>query len=267
MGKQIFYSGYTCMKRSSDIVDINKYRGRRRISDWFRRTLVLVFLVACLFSGYFFSRSSFFTVTNIEITGNTHADYESLCRLSGYAIGESIFSVSRGDAEDYLRISPWVRSARVSLKLPGTVCIEVEERTPVAFVTIGNAVVELDNTGRVLERHSSLQTASLPFISGIDVHNCGSLPGSVIDVEGLEQALSILSSLPAEATDVGEINVQNVQDIRLYLLDGTEIRIGDASDFASKYVVYSNILKDIRSNSQQSVHYIDVSIPEWPVFK
>lgn len=255
------------MAGKTDIVDIKKYRGKRRISEWLRRSLLLVFLVACLFAGYFFSRSPFFTVRSIEIIGNTNADYESLCRISGYELGKSIFNVSKGAAADYLHISPWVDSAKVRLKLPGTVIIEIKEREPVALISVDSAVITIDITGRVLSRSVKVENPSLPFITGIDMTGCGAVAGSIVDAEGISDAMAVLSDLPDDAENIGEINVSNSQDIRLYLSDDTEIRLGDSSNMKEKHLVYANILKDIRSNSAQIVHYIDVSIVEWPVFK
>lgn len=242
-----------------EITDINEYRLRRRRAGSARWVLILVFLVVCLAAGYFFARSSFFAVQEIQVLGVTQADTERIVDLSGFRVGENIFSVTKSNAASFVRAEPAVKSASVKRRLPHTVIITVEERLPVAVLSVGKALVEIDDQGRVLRRYNLVDQAELPLISGARPEPGGAMPGGYVVGQGVAEALTILRALPAEAEDIGEINVSNPQYIKLYTVSGAEIRLGDSSGFAEKYLVYSSILMDNAQNSGRVIAYIDVS--------
>lgn len=254
------------VNRQKEITDIREYRARRRRAGSTRWILLLVLLVACLFAGYFFARSDFFAVAHIEVSGNDHIASERLIELSGFQIGGSLFAVTPRYAEEWLRVEPRVKSAEVRRVWPDTVLIEVEERQPVALLNAGLVMIEIDAEGRILARYYVISEMDLPLISGVDLSETPTSAGSWIEGEGIDAALEILRSLPADAADIGEIDVANTQYIKLYTMNGTEIRLGDSTDFAAKYLAYSTILDDAQRNSDRLIHYIDVSIYTKPVF-
>ena len=255
------------MDKSREITDIGEYRIKRQRAGSARWILVLVFLIACMFAGYFFARSAFFTVQRIDVVGNATVPAERIRELSGFRVGENIFSVTVSDSEQWLLIEPGVLQARVQRKLPHRVVITVQERQPVAVMLVGSSLIEIDGTGRVLSRYSVVGNVSLPLVTGVDLSDQGTVPGSILDAEGVAAALEVLVSLPEDAHGIGEINVADVQSIRLYTVDGVQVRLGDSSDFQEKYLIYSNILADHQANGSRLIDYIDVSIPEDPAIK
>lgn len=241
------------------IIDIREYKARRRRAGNIRWILILIFLIVCLFAGYYFARSDFFTLRSFVVEGNAKVDDERIIELTGMHIGENVFSITADTAEQWVKIEPKIKTVEVSRRLPGTVVIRVEERQAVAVMNVGGAIVEIDDTGKVLSRYRLVTGAELPLISGVDLKGAGAIPGATLAGEGMAEALNILNSLPEDAADIGEINVSNPQYIRLYTISGTEIRLGDCDNFADKYLVYSNILKDHEKNGGAVLEYIDVS--------
>ena len=75
-----------------------------------------------------------------------------------------------------------------------------------------------------------------------------------------------MTSLPDDAEDIGEINVADTQYIKIYTVDGTEIRIGDSDNFDEKYLLYSTILLENERKEEKAIKYIDVSIISKPAF-
>lgn len=255
------------MEKARDITDISEYRIKRQRAGSARWILVLVFLIVCMFAGYFFARSGFFAVQRIDVVGNQSVPAQRIRELSGFKVGENIFSVTTADAEQWLLIEPGLREARVRRHLPQRVVITVTERQPAAVMVAGSSLIEIDGTGKVLSRYSQVEYNSLPLISGVDLSGQGTVPGGLIDAEGVSAALEVLASLPEDAVGIGEINVADPQSIRLYTVDGVRIKLGDSSDFQEKYLVYSNILADHQANGSRLIDYIDVSIPEDPAIK
>ena len=70
------------MANRRQVTDINMYRNQRRRSKNVRWILIPVFLVACLFAGYFFAISGFFSVDNIIIVGNTNVADEDIINIA-----------------------------------------------------------------------------------------------------------------------------------------------------------------------------------------
>ncbi|MBQ6536090.1 MAG: FtsQ-type POTRA domain-containing protein [Firmicutes bacterium] len=255
------------MENSREVTDIREYRLKRQRAGSARWILVLVFLIACMFAGYFFARSDFFAVKQIDVIGNEHVDADRLRDLSGFKVGENMFSVTVSDAEQWLLIEPGVQECEVTRKPPHRVIITVKEREPLAVMVVGSSLIEIDAAGRVLDRYPTANYGSLPLISGVDLTGQGVVPGGVIDAKGVDSALEILEALPPDAADVGEINVSDPQSICLYTVSGVQIKLGDSSGFEEKYLVYSNILADHKANGGKMIEYIDVSIPEDPAIK
>ena len=252
------------MNQNARITDISAYRAARRRAGNIRWVLILVFLVTCMFAGYFFSISSFFAIREIQVEGNRIVEDQRIIELAEVHKGDNIFSVDLRKAAAWIQMEPRIGAVEVKRKLPQRLLIRVEERSAVACMMAGKHLIDLDATGRVLERHDSWASLELPLLSGVDLHDCGSLPGVVINGQGIEEALSIIRDLPADAEDIGEINVDNPQFIKLYTVSGVEIRLGDGQDFKQKYLIYSNILLDNKLENGDPLRYIDVSIVDKP---
>lgn len=251
--------------QKNEILDINEYRIRRKRAGSAKWILMMVFLVVCLFAGYFFARSGLFIITEVEVVGNNLVSEQRVLSLSGLAVGNHLFSVTKKDAELYLHIDPLVKAAEVKRIWPNRVKITIEERTAAAMLHVGSAVIEVDETGKVLRRYTLVEQMDLPLITGIDLADTGTIPGATIQITELTQALEMLQDLPDEAKPIGEINFSDMQNIKIYTLTGVEIRIGDRSDFAQKCVLFINILNDIDKNLRKTLAYVDVSIPAKPV--
>ena len=80
------------MANRRQVTDINMYRNQRRRSKNVRWSLIPVFLVACLFAGYFFAISGFFSVDNIIIVGNTNVADEDIINIAEIEKGMNIFA-------------------------------------------------------------------------------------------------------------------------------------------------------------------------------
>ena len=252
------------MGQQQGITDINEYRRARRKAGAWRGVLMMVLLLVCLVAGYFFAISNFFAIETVVVVGNEHVDEERILELAGAVKGANIFSVDRQDAARYVEIEPRIKSAVIQRRLPSTLVITVEERQAVALLNSGRYMIEVDASGRVLDRYQVIDSADLPLISGVDLTGQGIVPGSIIQSNNLNAALTILASIPEDAVGIGEIHVADVQDIRLYTVDGVEVRLGDDSDFAEKYLIYSNILSSNEQENGAPIAYIDVSIPAVP---
>jgi len=247
--------------------DISQYRRSKRRAGNFRWLLIAVFFLACATSGYTFSRSSFFAVRQVMISGNQTVHAERLRQLAGVDLEQNIFTVDADQVRQRLFIEPFVAAAQVQLRIPGTVNIIIVERQPAAVLATGHAFVQIDNTGLVLRRMRELDTVRLPILSGVNNFPAGIMPGSFIEGEEIQVALTVLNMLPElSVQSVTEIDVTDSQKIRLYTTGGIEVRVGGPTDIAEKYVLAANIIYDAQmSGKAADIRYIDISSTEKPV--
>jgi len=252
------------MDINNQVTDLNTYRNQRRKNKNVRWVMIPVFLLVCLLAGYFFSMSGIFAVRHIDIIGTDAVTQEEILAVSGIELGMNIFSVNEDLAEELLPIIARVETAQVDKRLPGTIEVFITEREPVAIMSTGKAVVELDSTGRILDRYTTVSGDALPLITGVDITGQGLVAGCFIKGKGLQKALDILSAMPEDAEDIGEINVSDPEYIKLYTLNGPEVRLGGSEDFAEKYAIYSAIIKESQYEEGRALRYIDVSILSKP---
>lgn len=251
------------MPRIHDITDLNIYRNERRKHKNVRWVLIPAFLVVCMVAGYFFSMSGLFAIRGVELSGNTYLEEEEILGLAGIEIGKNIFTVNDELLEELLPIIPRIKSAQVHRRLPGTVVIKVQEREPVGMMIIGRAALEIDASGRVLDRYTTIKGQALPLITGIDTTDKGLVAGSYITGKGMETATGILTAMKDYGFDIGEVNVSDPDYIKIYSPDGIEIRLGDAEDLEEKYRLYNSIILE-NQGTGKAIRYIDVSILEKP---
>ena len=243
------------------VTNIDTYRKNRRKAGHYRWALMLVFAVACLFAGYFFAISPFFAVREIRIVGNSQVDSQRIIQLSGIENGDNIFAVNSRSVKQLLQIEPKIKDAEVSRSLSGKITITVSERQSVATVALDQFFVTIDEQGRILARYRTISDCQLPLITGLPQDLAATAaPGCYIRSAQLEQALSIVRELQEYALDLGELNIADDQQIKLYTLTGVELRMGDKTNMKEKYLVASAIISNhSETGSLSQIRYIDVS--------
>lgn len=81
--------------------------------------------------------------------------------------GMPILSIDVAHARDAIEALPWVRSAKVERRLPGTVHVQIEERTPYALWQRAGRYTLVDREGKTLVDIPAADD-SLPLIVGPD---------------------------------------------------------------------------------------------------
>jgi cell division protein FtsQ len=89
-------------------------------------------------------------VADIEVEGRAMTGREAILRAVGATRGTPILGVSPSQAKAQLEALPWVRSAAVERRLPGTLFIRLVERQPFAFWQRQGKLVLIDRDGVVI---------------------------------------------------------------------------------------------------------------------
>jgi len=196
----------------------------RRRRQWGRRLkqverallsmLVVVVGLAALYGVYRLVFMGFaFGVERIEVEGNWNMlRAEEVAKLSGVRAGDNLFWISVEDIHDRLDDEPWIKEVAVRRRLPGTLCIYIEEYEPVAIVA-SNDFYFADNDGKIIKRAESDEGKDLPVISGLSIASDGKMGDG--DRKRLLEMLDILKafdlSLFGRNEGAAEINYDEVK--------------------------------------------------------
>lgn len=78
-----------------------------------------------------------FGLAGVEIEGNHRVDAEEVMAIAELELGTNLFQLDLEGARARLEASDWIRSARLTRRLPDSLRIEVEEHRPVLIVAFG----------------------------------------------------------------------------------------------------------------------------------
>ncbi len=104
----------------------------------------------------------------LRIVGVTPGYEDEAAAVFAEDMGRSILGVDIAARRRQLRLLPWVRDARVLRVWPASLRVEIEERVPIALLSLSDSrlVRMIDRDGMILE-HRGGNTRGLPFITGI----------------------------------------------------------------------------------------------------
>lgn len=205
-----------------------------------------------------FLRSSYFAIQQVKIEGLQQIPENEIQRLTTEEIGQNLILLEQDRLEQKVSLHPLVESVEFQRQLPKTLIVRVKERTPVALVVVSRGVVEVDEKGIFLRRREGWPNQSYPMINGVSIPDTSG-PGQELNIPGLQAALLLIGQAPQELLpSIGEIYVNPIQQMTLYLTSGVEVRLGKTNDWTIKLKALYDLLKDEGYNTfQNGVRYID----------
>lgn len=254
-----------------------------------RRLAVQLTTILAVVLALVLGMSVFFKVEKISVLGaNVYSDW-TVREWSGINIGDNLLTFGRTKASGQIIANlPYVKSARIGIKLPDTVIIEIEEEAVVYSIQDQDGVWWLMNSdGKVVEQ-TNAQTAkghtqvlgvtlyqpqpSEPGVATEDapteVDESGmAVPALVTGAQRLNAALKILQALELNdiVGDAASVDVSQLQDIILWY--GTQYQVNLGSINSSKYDIAYKItyMKNaIMQMSDYQTGILDVSFTTWP---
>lgn len=109
-----------------------------------------------------------FAIATIELEGRTRLEEANVLRAAGVAIGTNVFELSPEDVRARLERHPWIASAQVERRLPGTFRLTIVERTPSLVLSLGPSLYLVDESGSVFKEVAPGDPVDLPIVSGIE---------------------------------------------------------------------------------------------------
>jgi cell division protein FtsQ len=107
-------------------------------------------------------------VTDIEVTGRQTTDTSTIMEALGATRGTPILAVDPSRAKEQLQALPWVRSAAIERRLPGTLFVRLIERQPLAVWQHDGKQQLIGRDGDVIPVTDLRKFATLPTVVGDD---------------------------------------------------------------------------------------------------
>jgi cell division protein FtsQ len=185
---------------------------------------------------------------NIQITGNKHVSRSQIMQVMGGDIGRNIFFVPLEDRRKQLEQLNWVRSASVMRFLPNHLRVDVEERTPIAFVQFGQRVELIDATGVVMDIPIGTQgNWAFPVIVG--TRESDPLSTRAAKMKIYQALITDLDSTGEKnSQDLNEVDLGDPEDVKVTVADNQKsilIHLGD-SDFLDRFKIFKTHVQEWR---------------------
>lgn len=245
---------------------VSQIKKKRRLRKGFKKFLLFLVLIIAL---VIFLRSSLFTITEIQVTGNINVSREKVVSLAEIAPEDTLFKVNGNAVKDRLCAYPFIAEAKLKRHIPHTLVIEITEREPIGFIVTPNGYVQFDKEGMVLAVTGSMGMYNLPIITGIDIGDIPS-PGACLDNQSFNNALNVIKSCdPQILSNIAEINIGANGYVLAYTYQGIEIKIGTADDVKLRLANLRDILAEISAENINiaDIEYIDIRYKDVPVIK
>lgn len=204
------------------------------------------------------------TVSGIIVDGEHILSKEELVKLAQISLKTKMYEVDLTAIQKNIVKNHFVKNVEVTRDAPSTIRIEVEERTPIALLSLPGKtdLLYIDDEGYILPHIASQAIFDLPIISGvdsvtvIDVGQPTSHPDMLGAVEALETARRVSSEL---FHMISEVRIHTGHDMVLYSADSGIPIIFGRGDAAKKMVKLDAFWKKfIADQGAQNIRYIDV---------
>ena len=248
------------------------------------KLLVQLLTVLAVVLALVLGLSVFFKVKVITVSGAEVYGAWTVREASGISEGDNLLTFGRARAAGKITAKlPYVKSARIGIKLPDTVNIEIEEEDVVYAIKSSDGIWYLMNSeGKVVEQSTSGSaksytqvlgvTLSMPLIGeyGVateEVPDTTEETGETVALtltgaQRLSAALEILQAL--EANDIvgqaASVDVTRLNDIILWYGTQYQVNLGDNTNLAYKIACMNDVILQL-SDYQTGV--LDVSFTTW----
>lgn len=201
------------------------------------------------------SRSPLLRLRHLEVVGTSSLTREQVVRLAALSSSTNVLWFDAGAVERRLESDPWVATAMVSRRLPGTILISVVERAPVAMIRDGGRFTLLAADGVALGT-----VEADPALPEIVLLSVSSLPAGNASAQAAARAIAGLDGgrRPAvirAVVDDGDLSVE--------LDGGTRVEFGDPTGIEAKTAAARRILRWATAQGA-SVASVNVTVPNAP---
>lgn len=229
--------------------ELNKkeIKRRKRIKK-IKFVLKIVILIAVIAGGTAFALiSPIFNIKDIQVMNNSQVNSDTIVSLSGIKTGQNIFRFLKSKSIEKIKENPYIENIKIHRKLPSTIQIDVEERTPTYSIDYVGKSALINNQGYILEIVED--NRGLPIILNSITAQEEISAGQRLkdeDLEKLGDILKIMSSAKDNNLDtqVTNIDIKDKNNYSIYLeQEKKTIHLGDTSNLSNKMLYILAIIE------------------------
>jgi len=188
----------------------------------------------------------------IVVSGNHYISAAEVADATGLKAGRSLLAISLRNVSDLVGALPWVKAVRVRRVYPHRLSISVQERAPVAEVTLPSDQVLTVGEGGVIVEATDRFGLSLPQLIGATLS--GENPGAqILDRRVISLIDTLASDTRLHGVKIRKIDVSDPASVVLYADGGPTILLGGLDGFAARLDELVALLRTIELGSYKSI--------------
>ncbi|MBQ0078915.1 MAG: FtsQ-type POTRA domain-containing protein [Eubacterium sp.] len=244
----------TAKPQSRKVVKKKKKKKRKKNPNWLARLFVLAIFIAIVIAVL---HIDYFTVDEINVTGNDYLTEKQVLKGSKIKTGENIFDIHIMIEKSKLSKNPYIDDIKIHRKLPNIINVEVTEPVGMAQFQVGTSkkYAVTDNEGTVLEVATTQR--QIVLISGIVVNEAE--VGSKIGLrKGQDKVFDQMMEL-VRVTDENDMFFKKIEvadgRVTAYVFDGLKAKgtirnVTDSLESGTlRTVVYDLYQKDVKKGT------------------
>ncbi len=187
-------------------------------------------------------------IRSITVLGNTQYDNEAIVGVSGLKVGQSVFSVNKGQAAKRLKKEfAYVRDVDIDISFKREVTIRITEAEEMGAVYANGGWVVVDENGVGLQK---IPIESERPLRRMYLKGAGTLTDEVGKQVLNERSLSIIGEICTafelyKLGDISEIDMTNLTDIRVNWKNQIDIALGNDSNLTYEIAVAATAIPKI----------------------
>ena len=191
--------------------------------------------------------SSLFNIKKIVVTGNSRISNEMVISLSGLELYKNIFTFNKLSVIGKIKENAYIKNVKIKRKLPDTVKITVQEKTPRYIIQIADSYAYINNQGYILE--ISTEKENMPILTGITTDLSNIKEGERLSVEDLKKMDMVIKICEiAKSNDLKDLITKiDITDDRNYTIiletEGKTVYLGDCSDLNTRMLYLKSVLE------------------------
>lgn len=252
------------MTRRSRLVSKPAKRNKRPLSKRIGRALqkgsFALFLIALLIVStgavslgfvalyQYLLKAPYFMLTDLTVEGVAPDMRMQLIQMAGLDVEISTLELDLEDIRHRMEIHPWVRKVELARRLPNSLAVKVEMRTPVALIC-EEAVSYVDANGEVFKELEPGDETGYPLLSGLS--NQPAVKHSQVTA-----ALALLDTLKAQGAGlapekISEIHFRGGGLVSIYLVDMKAEIKADMNRLAGKLGDLVKVLEHLETSGRK----------------
>ncbi len=219
--------------------------------------LTAALAVILLLSYQVLSRSVFFQIEKVDVTGCSRTTPNRILAWSGLDVQTNLWEVRIKKLKKKLENDPWIKSADIERNWPNSLSIRIYERQAVAITNRETGLSYIDKNGVIFTEVGPHDMYDYPLITA-DEKIDGSKTGLKNALEFIRYAAKGSTSLPKQ--NISEIHMKPQGDMILFLADNPfPISLG-RDKIGTKYHQLSKVLSWLyRKNKFDTAVFIDMN--------